>query len=146
MPAPGSHRALLATLVAALLALLALGCGGDDDDEGAAERPATTAAETAPADGEEDEALTVEMSEFAFHPEAITVRRGATVTAENIGEVPHNLTLERPGTGQRVAGTPTIEAGRETTLEVDAEPGRYAMVCTVPGHREAGMVGEVAVR
>jgi uncharacterized cupredoxin-like copper-binding protein len=31
-------------------------------------------------------------------------------------------------------------------LALDLPPGRYAMVCTVPGHRELGMTGTLEVR
>ncbi|MGH2373310.1 MAG: plastocyanin/azurin family copper-binding protein, partial [bacterium] len=32
-----------------------------------------------------------------------------------------------------------VQPGKSKTIEVDLKPGRYQVVCTVPGHREAGM-------
>ena len=45
-----------------------------------------------------------------------------------------------------LAGTDSFLKGDSEHLRVDLPPGRYVMVCTVPGHRELGMVGTLAVR
>jgi hypothetical protein len=41
----------------------------------------------------------------------------------------------------------TVESGAtgETTFTAPAEPGSYPFVCSIPGHRESGMVGELIV-
>ena len=44
------------------------------------------------------------------------------------------------------AGTSSFLPGRSKHLKVDLAPGRYVMACTVPGHRELGMVGFITVK
>lgn len=45
-----------------------------------------------------------------------------------------------------LAATSTFGGGASDTLDVDVEPGRYALVCTVGNHRELGMVGTITIR
>ena len=47
---------------------------------------------------------------------------------------------------EELAGTSTFLPGRSETLKLDLEPGKYVIACTVPGHRELGMVGSLAVK
>jgi plastocyanin len=126
-------RCLLPTVLVCA-ALIAAGCGGGSNDD----------AGSSPAD------LTVKMSEYEFQPRNVTVDRGATVRVTNEGEIAHNLKIERgPDPNketQELAGTDSFLPGDSETLKVDLAPGRYAMVCTVPGHRELGMTGQIRVR
>lgn len=123
------HAAALACLAPALIA----GCG---DDDGSAPVPRGP--------------NTVVMTDYEYHPRDLRVRRGQTVTVVNEGGIAHNLTIERgPNPRQetgRLAGTDSFLKGDSEQLRVDLTPGRYVMVCTVPGHRELGMVGTLAVR
>jgi plastocyanin len=141
-----SLRILPLLLVVAVFGLTA-GCGDDDDDEEAA-APAETATEieTGAAAGGQ----TVDMIEFAFEPNDLTVTRGETITAATTGGVVHNLTIEEgpdPETPSReLAATPDVQPGDSAELTVDLQPGSYALVCTVPGHREQGMVGTIKVK
>jgi uncharacterized cupredoxin-like copper-binding protein len=117
----------------AALVLLA-GCGGDDG-------PANPAAH-GPG--------TVVMSDYEFHPRDVRVRRGQVLTVLNEGGIAHNLTIERgPDPTEEtdeLAGTESFLKGDSEQLRIDLPPGRYAMVCTVPGHRELGMTGSLEVR
>ena len=114
-------------------ALVATGCGGGSDD-GA----------SSPAD------LTVKMSEYEFQPRNPTVDRGATIRVTNEGEIAHNLKIERGPDPTReteeLAGTDSFLPEDSENLKIDLPPGRYAMVCTVPGHRELGMTGKLRVK
>lgn len=90
------------------------------------------------------ERIVVNASEFAFEPAKITVAPGEEVTLvlENHGALSHNLHVE----GLPVA-TETIQAGSATEVTFTAEEsGRYTIKCTVPGHFEAGMEGQLVVR
>lgn len=93
---------------------------------------------------------TVVMTDYAYHPRDLPVRRGQTVTVVNEGGIAHNLTIERGPNPreetERLAGTDSFLKGDSERLRVDLTAGRYVMVCTVPGHRELGMVGTLAVR
>lgn len=84
---------------------------------------------------------TVSLKEFAIEPKVIEVAAGATLTVNNDGSVPHNLTVE----GSDVK-TADLNAGESATLSTSAlEEGTYKVFCSVPGHEAAGMVGELHV-
>jgi plastocyanin len=138
-----------------VVALAAAACGGGDDEastnEAATETTATDTTGTAETgDGAAGGTTTVGMDEFLFDPKDVTVDQGATITVENNGNVAHNLTVEQgpdpKEKSRKLAGTSSFLGGKSEDLEVDLEPGKYAMVCTVPGHREQGMTGTFTVR
>lgn len=86
--------------------------------------------------------IEVEATEFAFQPDRLVIDAGGTVnlTLVNRGGLVHDLTI--PELGIHLVATP----GETTTtgLEV-SKAGEYRMVCTVPGHAEAGMIGLIVV-
>jgi uncharacterized cupredoxin-like copper-binding protein len=86
------------------------------------------------------------MTEYRFTPRDPAIARGARMTVRNDGQVAHDLTVERPGTSERLAGTGTFLGGRSRSLTIDLPPGRYKIVCTVPGHERRGMAGMLTVR
>jgi plastocyanin len=92
----------------------------------------------------------VVMTDYAYDPKNLTVDRGETLTVVNEGGIAHNLTIERGpdprNETQELTGTSSFLKGKRENLKVDLPPGRYAMVCTVPGHRELGMTGTLRVR
>jgi len=123
-------------LLALLPALLASsGCGNGDG---------TTSTTS------ERGAVTVGMDEYRFVPDHLVVRRSATLVVRNEGEIAHNLAIERgPNPHKKttqLAGTSTFLPGKSERLRVNLAPGRYAMACTVVGHRQLGMVGTVTVK
>ena len=59
---------------------------------------------------------------------------------ENPSSIDHNIALEGGPEGPVVGNGGTSEF--ETTLKV----GKYKYLCTVPGHAEGGMVGELTVK
>jgi plastocyanin len=125
--------ARLLPIALACAALAATGCGGGSDESA-----------TAPTD------LTVKMTDYRFQPRDVTVAPGAMIRVTNEGEIAHNLKIERgpdpKDETQELAGTDSFLPGDSETLEAKLPRGRYAMVCTVPGHRELGMTGTFRVR
>ncbi|NIA25400.1 MAG: hypothetical protein GWP04_07495 [Gammaproteobacteria bacterium] len=86
--------------------------------------------------------VAVVASEFRFDPPAITVRSGEAVnlTLVNEGALLHDLTI--PALGVRVVVGP----GRLSTIGLTNLPGgEYEILCSVPGHAEAGMIGTLEV-
>ncbi|MDQ7858793.1 MAG: cupredoxin domain-containing protein [Armatimonadota bacterium] len=89
-------------------------------------------------------ARTVEIvaTDFAFQPAEVTVRAGEAVNIRlvNRGVTAHDLLV--PALEVWIVAPP----GRSATsgLRLD-QPGTYAFFCSVPGHREAGMVGRLVV-
>jgi plastocyanin len=129
-----SPRSKVRCFAPAALALFILaGCGGGDEADLSAAGPRT-----------------VVMTDYAFHPRNVDARRGQTVTVLNEGETAHNLKVERGPDPRRetdeLAGTPSFMKGDREQLRIDLPPGRYVMVCSVPGHRELGMTGRLTVR
>ena len=134
---------LLAMLLSVAVIGFAAGCGDDDDegDEGAA----TTEAPAETGGGE----TSVEMTEFEFIPNDLSVSAGDTLALENTGQIPHNLTIVE-GTnpeagGAELAASDDIDGGGSGELLVDVEPGDYSILCTIPGHAEDGMTGTITV-
>ena len=101
--------------------------------------------------------ISIEMTEFMFTPKEITVFSGQETTLElkNSGAVEHKFTILKKGV---VAKTPfdrekqagdilaefTLGAGKSDTFKFTLpEPGEYAIICNIPGHMEAGMVGKL---
>jgi nitrite reductase (NO-forming) len=137
---------LLAIALAAIVIAIGTGCGGGDGD-GGEETPATT---TTQAPDSAATATSVGMDEYNFAPEDVVVSEGDTLDVENNGKIVHNLTVEKGPDPKKesdeLAGTSTFGPGKSEKLEIDLKPGKYAMVCTVAGHRELGMTGTFTVK
>ncbi len=91
----------------------------------------------------EPQTITVTGDEFKFTPKVVTVRAGGPVRLvyENDGALSHNLTIPDLG-----LGTETIQTGESDEIRFAAkDAGQYRFVCTVPGHEEAGMTGQLVV-
>jgi len=91
--------------------------------------------------------ITVMSGEFAFEPKVVEVRAGEPTRIElvNQGKVEHALVVAEPsGKGDWIhlhAAPGSTDAG---TFQIDV-PGHYKLLCTIAGHTEAGMVGELVV-
>jgi uncharacterized cupredoxin-like copper-binding protein len=96
----------------------------------------------------------VKGGEFFFRLSTKTLAKPGKVTFvfKNIGHVSHDLKLCRaPGRAPVNAcsgtHTPLIQPGKTVRLVVTfKKKGKYAYLCTVPGHAEAGMKGVLTVR
>jgi mono/diheme cytochrome c family protein len=66
------------------------------------------------------------------------------ILSMNESPIQHNIALEKPG-GDVVEG-PVVGTGGTSSIRADLEPGKYEFICTVPGHEEGGMKGELTVR
>jgi uncharacterized cupredoxin-like copper-binding protein len=83
----------------------------------------------------------IKARDFSFDPKEVTVRAGeVTFEIKNEGSIEHNFIIE-DGNRRKVAEIAIIEAGKTDDVKATVRPGAYAFVCTLPGHREAGMVG-----
>jgi plastocyanin len=82
----------------------------------------------------------VSMVEFAFEPSEIHALPGQELALTNDGAIAHNLLIVSLGKGVE------LPAGGSGSLEVPtADPGTYEIVCDLPGHTEAGMVGTLVI-
>lgn len=89
--------------------------------------------------------LTIEMSEYKYNPSTITASPGAsvTVTLKNVGALQHNLHVDVIN-----ATSPMVDPGKSAdfTFTAPSQAGSYDFLCTVPGHKELGMVGKLEVK
>lgn len=124
-----SRAALAVGLVAAVVLGLA-GCPRRGGQQGGA--PGKT------------QAVTVVGNNMKFDPTVISTTPGTrlTITFQNRDTVEHNLTIP-----QLNAKMPNVPGGRSQTVEVVANrAGEFDVICTVPGHRESGMLGKLSVK
>jgi plastocyanin len=112
--------------LAGVMAIAILGCGGNPP------------AATPPAGPTE---LDVESHEFEFVPSELTARAGEIkVTLRNTGAVEHDFHIEEIPDAHVLSNV-----GETNESTFTAAAGTYEFICTVPGHRQAGMVGTLTV-
>jgi len=147
-------RAMTRLTISLLLvaAFAAVGCGDDDksSDSGATSTPDTGAA-----------TLDVGMDEFSFSPSSLEAEAGkVTVTAKNDGKAEHELVVLKtdadpaklPMKGGEVDEStsvgeiPDVAPGKSASATLDLKPGKYAVICNLPGHYKGGMYGSLTVR
>ena len=86
--------------------------------------------------------LSVEASDFKFDPVTINLKAGEPVqaTITNTGTLAHTFTI--PDLDVNVS----LAAGQTATIDfTPTESGTFELLCTVLGHKDAGMVGTVVV-
>ena len=121
--------------------VLAAGCGDDDSAD-----TGTVPAEQVPAEPEETNVVSVELSEFAIDPARASGGDEGLVTIRirNVGETPHSLAVDGPNGLVELDGR--VDPGARATLEVDLDkPGTYAWYCPLDAHRAKGMDGSITV-
>ncbi len=103
--------------------------------------------------------INVTLTDFQFTPNAFTVPAGQQITlnATNNGSVTHNFIIMKLGTtagGSWVAANDAnvywklqVEPGasKAATFTAPTDPGSYQVVCSTPGHLEAGMIATLTV-
>jgi plastocyanin len=101
---------------------------------------ATMAAIAPSALGRSTARVTVTATDFKFRFLPARVPTGRhTFTLVNRGQATHDL---------KIAGKKTriLNTGQRATLTVTLRKGRYAYLCTVPGHAQLGMKGTLIIR
>jgi uncharacterized cupredoxin-like copper-binding protein len=93
-------------------------------------------------------ATTIAVSETEFKinlPPKETLTPGKVVfDVKNDGKLPHDLAIQGPGVSGNFK-TPLLQPGESAKLTVTLGSGTFTLYCTVPGHREAGMVAKISV-
>src|SRR5690606_12615067 len=114
-------------------------------EEEATEGEEEGAAEEGAAAGGTGEAITIiALDTLAFDPAELEVAPGQALTLQNDGFLQHDLAVDDWG-GQL---TPLLNNGEtaEVTIPEDAAVGEsFEFYCTVPGHKEGGMVGTFTI-
>ncbi len=126
-----TRRTIVFLTAIALVAVLVSACGGGaggstSGGDGAAQNVSITA------------------TEFKFDPATINATPGQTI----------NLTVKNNGTTQHTWVLPqanvklTIDPGKSVTqtFKAPSAAGTFAFDCDIPGHKEAGMAGQLIVK
>ncbi len=91
----------------------------------------------------------VTATELKFNPPTIQAKVGQPVkiVLENKGAIEHDIAFptvkaDKPGASLKALA----KAGQTATLEfTPTAKGTYEYICTIPGHKEAGMKGKITV-
>ena len=121
----------LPSLILAACALLALAaaCEGNNDIGATGLQP--------------DGTYIIVGTEFAFEPDTIEVpvNEEAVIEFRNLGTVDHDLVIEEFG-----VATGSMRIGSKKTVRfTPTEVGDYEVICSIPGHPDAGMTGTISV-
>lgn len=63
----------------------------------------------------------------------------------NKASIPHNIALKDSG-GKLIKEGPDVTGGGSSKFSASVKSGKYQFVCTVPGHEEGGMKGDLTVK
>jgi len=99
--------------------------------------------EQAQAPADTHAAATLEAQDpFAWSTSELTVRPGDIIQVTNVGASQHDFSVDEFGLNEALpSGEPVM-----ITIPTDAQPGQYEYYCSVPGHRESGMVGTLTIQ
>ena len=75
---------------------------------------------------------------FTFSPSTVTVKKGQTITLDNVSSTAHTFTV----TGQSI--DVETQPGKTAQVTIDLPPGTYPFVCRF--HESMGMMGTLVVR
>lgn len=136
------------------------GCGDDSNDSASTTTPTTQQSGGS--------ALEIRMDDYSFAPKDATATTGRVkITAPNDGKVVHELVLLKtnrdPGSfevsggevdekaleesGAEIPGEiADVPPGKSKSMTVDLTPGKYAMICNLPGHYQRGMYGSLTAK
>ena len=65
------------------------------------------------------------------------------IDSKNDANIPHDIAIEGNGVNEKGE---EVTSGGTSKISVDLKPGTYTYYCTLPGHREGGMEGELTVK
>ncbi len=88
--------------------------------------------------------VAISANEFKFDPNTINASPGQTInlTVKNIGSVQHTWVLDQGNVKLTIDPGQTVSK----TFTAPSTPGTYQFYCDLPGHKEAGMVGQLIVK
>lgn len=66
-----------------------------------------------------------------------------TLLSPNKSSVPHNIAIEGGGLDEK---GPVVQNGGVSEVSTEVKAGEYTYYCSVPGHREGGMLGKLVVK
>ena len=87
--------------------------------------------------------LAVAAKDIFFDPKTLegTANVDVTITVTNLGAATHDFTIDA-----LKVQTPMLAPGEKAEVKINAPAGDYEYYCSVPGHKEAGMVGTLTLK
>jgi plastocyanin len=82
---------------------------------------------------------------LSYSPNGLTAQPGnVTITYDNASPVPHSIAVATSN-GNVLGQVQPFTNGKQSVSLTNLAPGQYVFYCTVPGHRQAGMQGDLTV-
>ena len=82
---------------------------------------------------------------LVYQPDGLQAKPGnVAITYDNPSAVPHSIAVATSN-GNVLGQVSPFSGGKQTVTLSNLAPGKYVFYCTVPGHREAGMQGDLTV-
>jgi plastocyanin len=79
--------------------------------------------------------------QLAYQVKSATAKAGkVTLRSKNDASVPHDIAIKGDGKG------PVVQGGKVSEVSTTLKAGTYEFYCTVPGHEQAGMKGNLTVK
>lgn len=140
-----SRRRLMGRSAVAVGAIAAVGVAGSQlvmANQGTATPPASPSSSPAasPSAGGEVE---ISTEDIKFDPKELTIAANTEVKIKvtNKGVLQHDFHVDKLDVTSKL-----LNGGESDTVTIKAAAGTYEFWCTVPGHKEAGMVGTLTVK
>ena len=142
---PMSRRRVVGRTVVAAGAIAAVGLVGNQlvmASQGTATPPASPSSSPAasPVAGAAVEIFTEDIK-YSVKELTIPANTDAAIKVTNKGVLQHDFHVDKLDITSKL-----LNSGESDTVIVKAAAGTYAFWCTVPGHKEAGMVGTLTVK
>ena len=79
--------------------------------------------------------------QLAYQAKSASAKPGkVTLESKNDATVPHNIAIKGDGEG------PVVQGGKTSEVSANLKAGKYEFYCSVPGHEQAGMRGDLTVK
>lgn len=132
----------IALAITAIAPFGLVACGGDDD-EGSSSGSEPTETSSSSGGGSAVAISAVPDGSFAYEQDSAEAEAGSvTIEFDNPAALGHDVQIE--GESGDLGGTDVITED-STTATVELEPGEYTFYCSVAGHRDGGMEGDLTV-
>ena len=140
-----SKKLSIALAITAIAPFGLIACG-DDDEESPDDSAATTEETTTDSSSGGGSSISITAAadgSFAYDETSAEAEAGeVTIEFDNPASLGHDVHIEGPDGD--LGGTDVISEDT-TTATVELEAGDYTFFCSVPGHREGGMEGDLTV-
>jgi uncharacterized cupredoxin-like copper-binding protein len=140
-------RLVLATSVLVTLALSIGACGGDDKESSTPSATTTTSTDQT--------TVKASLGEYFIKLDTSSVPAGRVrFDVSNDGKIEHEFVVLKTNlapaklpvkddeadedVGSSPGEIPSVKPGQEKTLAVSLKPGKYVLICNLPGHYKAG--------